>query len=302
MQKAYRFFTFIALLSILSGCFATKKLEKFQSFEFVNQHGQVCPEILKVLDLTNIQTNGTLSDIVAKTQASWLRKSGTERWEMDTLITQHDTELKKMFHEMNMYDEIKPTKQHYTYLLMLGALFKTMDQRFAYAIELYKSGIYFDNIVLLAGARPAVADQGENIETFLKYSNLQTLDKIPETEIEMLQFIYDHANMPESMRQIPVQIIHAPMQTTASGTLTRPTTADTFAAWMQTNPTPGNYLAISNQPYVGYQHTVIKTLLPSDFSIETVGAATSQNEDIAVMLDTLARILYQEQQRPKQSN
>ncbi len=60
MQKAYRFFTFIALLSILSGCFATKKLEKFQSFEFVNQHGQVCPELLKVLDLTNIQTDGTI--------------------------------------------------------------------------------------------------------------------------------------------------------------------------------------------------------------------------------------------------
>jgi hypothetical protein len=299
MQIAYRFFTFIALLSILSGCFATKEQEIFQPFEFVNQHGQVCPEILKVLDLTNIQTNGTLSDIVAKTQASWLRKPGTERWEMDTLITQHDTELKKLFHDMNMYDEVKPTKHHYTYLLMLGALFKTMDQRFAYAIELYKSGIRFDNIVLLAGKRPCFLDHGENIETFLKYSKLQALDKAPQTEADILQFIYDHANMPDQMRQIPVQVIAVPMQTTASGKLTRPTTADTFAAWMQTNPTPGNCLAISNQPYVGYQHTMIKTLLPSDFSIETAGAASSQNEEIAVILDTLARILYQEQQRPK---
>lgn len=296
MQKTYRFFTFIALLSVLSGCFATKQMTEPQPFEFVNQHGQVCPEVLQVLKLTNVETNGTLPDIVTKTQASWLRKPGTERWEMDKLITEHDTELKKLFHEMKMNDEIKPTTQCYTYLLILGALFKTMDQRFAHAIELYKSGVRFDGIVLLAGVRPAVAEQGENVQTFLNYSNLQTLDKIPETETEMLQFIYDHANMPAGMRQIPVQIIDAPMQTTASGKLTRPTTADTLKIWLQTNPEPGNCLAISNQPYVGYQHSVIKTFLPSHFSIETVGAASAGKEP-AVMLDTLARILYQEQQR-----
>lgn len=273
-------------------------METLQSFEFINKDGQVCSELLEILKLTNVQTDGSLSDIVNKTQTAWLRKPGTERWEIDKLITEHNAELKTLFHAMKMYDEFKPTTKHYTHLLVLGALFKRMDQRFTHAIELYKSGIHFDNIVLLAGARPAVAQQGENIQTFLNYSKLQTLENIPQTETEMLQFIYTYASMPEAMRKIPVQIINAPMQTTTSGKLTRPTTADTFIEWIKTNPKLGNCLAISNQPYIEYQQSVIARFLPSNFSIETVGAAASKNEEEpALILDTLARILYQEQQR-----
>ncbi len=292
----HRFFTFITLISILSGCFATKETQ-YPPFQIVDNNKQVCPQVFEILKLTGIQTDDSLSDIVAKTQAAWLRKAGTERWEMDALITQHDAQLKKLFHEMNSYREIKPQQTHYTYLLILGALLSTMQQRFEYAIELYKSGIRFDNIVLLAGDRPCFVDHGENTATFLNYSKQQSLDQFPQTEADMLKFIYTYADMPETMRQIPVQVIHVPMQTSASGTLIRPTTPDTLTWWLQTNPTPDSCLAISNQPYVAYQHSVITSVLPDTFHVKTVGSSCSDDKELAIMLDNLARILYQEQQR-----
>ena len=57
--------------------------------------------------------------------------------------------------------------------------------------------------------------------------------------------------------------------------------------------TPGNILAISNQPYVGYQNAVLQNLLPNTFGIETVGKSASPNIKITTALDTLARWLQQ---------
>lgn len=294
MQKLHRLFTLFLLLSVFSGCFISKEHES-SKFKIVDENGLVCPQVTEILKLTDVQTDGTLSDIVAKTQALWLRKPGQYRWEMDKLTTKHDQQLQKLFHEMHMYDEIKPIKKHYNYLMILGGLFKTMQQRLDFAINLYNSGITFDHIVLLASARTALPDKGEHKEAFLSYSNQAALHKIPETEAEMLQFTYDHANMPEAMKKISMQIINVPIQLNDDGTLKRPTTQDTIIWWLKTNPQAGTCLAISNQPYVQFQHSVLHATLPQNFDVETVGYA-SKAQELAVMLDTLARILYQEQE------
>ena len=39
--------------------------------------------LTEILDLTEVKHEGTLASIVTATQASWLRKAGTERWEMN---------------------------------------------------------------------------------------------------------------------------------------------------------------------------------------------------------------------------
>lgn len=285
----------ITLLFILSGCFNSQTSESHIP-PIINKQGQVNDQVTQILKLTDVNHNESLPDIVHKTQTAWLRKPGIERWEMEKLITEHDTELKKLFDEIGLYQEIKPTDQHYSYLLILGGLFSRMQKRFDYAIQLYQAGIRFNKIVLLAGARPAVSDQGENLTNFLAFSGQTVLDKVPQTETEMLKFIYDHSHMPEAMKKIPVQIIDVPMLATDSGTLRRPSTSDTITWWLNTNPTPGSCLAISNQPYVAYQQSVLQTILPADFNIQTVGPVCTQNEEISVLLDTLARILFQELQ------
>lgn len=79
--------------------------------------------------------------------------------------------------------------------------------------------------------------------------------------------------------------------------LVRPTTGDTVDSWLQSNLISGSCLVISNNPYVGYQDSVVRTLLPNDFKIETVGNKCSLSVVIAVYLDNLVRWLYQEQKR-----
>src|SRR3989338_5300137 len=91
-------------------------------------------------------------------------------------------------------------------------------------------------------------------------------------------------------------IIDTPEQITATGKLSRPTTADTIKQWLaQESPEPGTCLCISDQPYCNYQHIVCASYLPKSFTIETVGKKASDHERISTYLDTIARTLYQYQ-------
>ena len=63
------------------------------------------------------------------------------------------------------------------------------------------------------------------------------------------------------------------------------------------NPDPGSILAISDQPHCLYQHEVIKTYVPSTFNVETVGNGAAENTSVALILDALARAIYQKHQQ-----
>ena len=83
----------------------------------------------------------------------------------------------------------------------------------------------------------------------------------------------------------------------SDGTISRANTEDTLRHWLTTDPIPGTCLAVSSQPFVGYQHSVARTVLPVNFEIETVGDISAEDEPLAVYLDTVARWLYQEKKR-----
>jgi len=56
----------------------------------------------------------------------------------------------------------------------------------------------------------------------------------------------------------------------------RPTNGYTIE-WLKLNPIPGSCIAISNQPFVLYQQTVIKILLTYLFQVESFGAVSKDN-------------------------
>ena len=80
-----------------------------------------------------------------------------------------------------------------------------------------------------------------------------------------------------------------------------PNRSDTFKLWLNEKSLPDSILAFSNEPYVGYEHAVFKTLIPKEFSIETVGPKANVIMSVDVFLDNLARWLYQENVLQKQS-
>jgi hypothetical protein len=78
----------------------------------------------------------------------------------------------------------------------------------------------------------------------------------------------------------------------------RATTGDTIIDWLATSPAHGDCLFISNQPYVGYQDSVMRTYIPHSFgSLETCGPQASNTTRNSDILDDLARFLYQEKIR-----
>ena len=88
-----------------------------------------------------------------------------------------------------------------------------------------------------------------------------------------------------------------------TGKLRRAQTKDTIEAWLDKSPISGKCLAISNNPYIPYQHqTMLKTLgernCDRQLQVETVGAAAATDISVAVHLDNIARWLYTELQMP----
>jgi len=296
MMIVRRSFFLSLVLLFLPACFADKQTTVVSRVNVVNGQGSVCTEMLQMLSLTGITHDGSLQDIVRETQKSWLRKPGAERWEMPSTSMAQESEMRLLIDRMGFIQEVKPQQKSYTYLLLLGALFSTVAARMEYAVDLWKSGVRFEKIVLLGGARPMTSEQGENLEKFLEWSGKSYLDYEPKTETDLLRFVIENIAMPDEMKALPVTVVDVPMLQKPDGSMRRPTTGDTIEWWLKTNPEPGTCLAISNQPYVIYQDAVLKTLLPAQFPVDTVGDKAQEDKELGILLDTLARVLYQEQQ------
>lgn len=284
----------IALFSFLVGClfFFSSTIMHTQHESVLDADGNPSKSLLWLLAWTNVEHDGSLASIVQATQAAWIRKAGTERWDIADKDYEHAMWIERQFEKLNLIEEIKPSQKKYDYLLWMGAAYPRVQDRLSYAIQLWQEGVRFDEIVLLSGARPLTdAEQ----QALITHFNL-TVDQAPVTEVDAMRLVYQRTTMPAEMQAVPLIVIDVPMEVAQNGAVMRPTTGDTVNAWMQLQPQPGNCLVISNQPYVGYQDSVVKTLLPQNFVVETVGAQ-SQETKIDVYLDTVARLLYQEKKR-----
>lgn len=230
-----------------------------------------------------------LNWLVEVTQKYWLRGEGLERWDVQDnaeQLAERDAII-KMFHSLNLINEIKPSHSHYDYVLMMGALENRVKIRLEHAHSLYANSEYdFDNLVMLGGARPLTAAQEPSIERLLPEK---------QTEHGMMMCLLEEMkgeHLEDVFFSKAVQEIDTPMQVDITGKTRRPNTKDTIDSWLATAPKPGRVLVISNQPYCSYQHSVARTLLPTEFEVETVGNRSNGQDPIKVHLDSLARIFY----------
>jgi hypothetical protein len=270
----------------------------------LDNQGVPHPALTQLLALLNVQHDGSLKSIVAATQAAWLRKPGLERWHMEELITTNKDEIILALDRLGYTKEVRPHFNHYHYAIVLGASITRVRLRLAYLIELWHQGIRFDSIVFLGGQRPLDPDieptailMHNNVPTLPTRTDWSLVGELPKTEYDMIAMVIDQTIFPPDMALLPRVIIDAPMVKKTDGTLRRPDTNDTVSAWLSTNPTPGTCLCISNQPYIGHQDSTLRSVLPKIFHIDTVGSKMGAQEKISVVLDAIARWLYQEQQR-----
>jgi len=305
-RVGFGFFFGIILVSVLGGCevIQSKQQVGFEN-RLIDKDGRPTEPLRKLLQVFDIKHDDTLKTIVDETQKVWLRPAGKERWEVELLHEDKRDQIMPILKEIGCIDEVFPSQEKYTYGVVLGALVSRVRSRFAFLLDLYKRGVRFDEVVFLGGERPLYPNQ-EPEELLLDPNNKelpfspdwQLKGELPKTETEMMQMVFDQAELPEGFAEnVRVTFVDAPMQQKADGALRRPTTNDTIERWLEQNPAPGSCLFVSNQPYSGRQDSVARTYLPERFAIETVGSAAYKDLPIVTFLDSLARWLYQEKKR-----
>jgi len=166
---------------------------------------------------------------------------------------------------------------------MVGATTSRMQMRLDYLKQLWNEGIRFSEVVWLTGERP-LDPKADGL-----------LDRCS-NESEASHILWEEADLPEEMRHLPVVFIAVPMKMEGA-LLKRPTTADTIIAWVENFPGVCSALFVSDQPFCGYQFSVVKGSLPETVQFDLVGQGAdprSHPAAAAITLDAIARWIYQD--------
>lgn len=242
----------------------------------------IMDQIIRLLEVCGVKHDGTPSSIVAATQKAWLRQPGKERWEMEEkdFGAEKNQIIRDLAETLGFIREIPPKDRKYHYCLLHGCVLPQFQTEVNYAAKLWDRGVSFDKVVFLGGDRrlDPKADRIPHKHAF-------------KTSLEGLRFVYEMTPLPDSMRALPLLIVNAP---NPPGQL-RPTTGDTIRAFLGLGDRPDSCLFVSRQPFVLYQDSVARSLMPPNCHLETVGPGlVKETAPIAIILDTIARYLFQQ--------
>jgi hypothetical protein len=251
----------------------------------VDDAGYPTKELLAVLKALNIEHSGTLQDIVHVTQKRWLRPRDKERWQIEDACAEKEVQLLPLLAALGMTQDVHASKMHYDYAFLLGSRLGSVKKRLQFLIDEWNRGVRFNTVVLMSGYRELTEDEKQELR-----GSLPRGADFPQTEPAMMRLVYAMSALPQDMANLPVQLVSAQAQPQQQ----RATTEDTIKTWLNSSPLPGTVLSISSQPFIGYQHAVTDTYLPQVFLLETIGPVEPERSSVAVMLDNLARWLYQE--------
>ncbi len=275
---------------------------ELKKHSLLQEQGKPTQQLLGLLEVLDVHhDDDTLPTIVGATQKAWLRKG--ERWEMQQGKEEEiRDQLMPIFKELGFVDEVCPqiTDVPYDNALLLSNVAPDVRLRWAHLKYLWDQGTRFNKVVVLSAAIPLlpVYESKEVLLTenkgILPFRKSWEFDGVlPTNQTEMIDFIREQSDLPTAWDRIPQVWIDTPMKTNGA----RPNTADTVNYWLKDKPKPGTCLSVTNQPYVLYQDSVVRTLLPKEFELTTVGTKAGNDCSVGLYLDTIARTLFQENKR-----
>lgn len=254
----------------------------------VDENNHVTEPLMALLTLSGLDASSNkLPDVVEITQKAWLRPTGLERMHMRARDGKDASTIEQYFAKLGLVQNIQPTKKHYDYVLLLGATYHSVARRLQFLDELSRAGLTFQNLALLGSYR--LLDRQHEIEPMTKS---HVFDKVPLVEIEMIEALFAMSS-PTALNKTKIIRVASPMKKDKDGRIVRANTLDTIEDFLKTKPKPGSVLAISSQPSILRQHLVVKKALGPEWDIETVGSAIGDDHSAAVILDELARTLYE---------
>ena len=262
-------------------------------------------KLLTLLELVNMDPLNSFEKSVVQINRwaqRYLLRQG-ERWEAQSEVYEDlKPRITPLLSDLGFIEESSAHFEHYSGAIVHGALLSTVRIRLHHLVEQWDQGTRFPHLYFLTGERP-LDPQEENDYLFIQDENSPlTIRKdwiqpseLPKTECEMMQMVWDQSEIPESMRQeTQVHFINAPMKKAPnSDRMMRPNTDDTVNLWIKSEPLSGRYLAISNAPYTNRQDLVIRGLSPENYVFDTIGPGANPQEKVAIILDELARFIFQ---------
>ncbi len=282
MNKQNRYIGIIASTCIAASLFLCIQLSTGAQSTF--EHNGAPTQALKNLFNHLDHPVETLQDANDFAQKHLLRRG--ERWdeqnELFALLEGKKQLLIDDLDNLGMLKEIKPTKNSYDYILLMGATTETVKKRLNYLAHLKKDhAVIFKKIILLGSDRPLLEREKVGLPAHVI------------TENQMLLHLIEHHPL---LRDDEIIVIDSPMIQKPNGTLARPTTDTTIINFAQTAPHDGSCLVISNAPYIIRQTKATKRLLDQTrFTTEGAGPAKNMAKEIniAVLIDEFARTLYE---------
>ena len=276
--------------------FARLKIPLFITFLFASllngvfvDHFKPREELIQLLTLAGMdETKQDMDEINVWAQKNFLRKG--ERWEAkDHKFEILGPRMKPLLERLGFFQAVNPKWNDYLGALVLGATLSTTKARINNLLEKWNQGVRFKDLYFLTGER----DIDPLIEHFDEIQTTRT--DLPKTECEMIRWLWNHLDIPkELLQQVQVHFVCAPSKRNPqTGEKMRPTTEDTIKEWLKNGPPTGRYLAISNAPYILRQDLILKMLAPVEYELDTIGDEVSDSLKMAIILDELARLIYQ---------
>ncbi len=244
----------------------------------LTEDGQLKFELIQVMGLAGMQPLSCTIDKINDWAQEHFLRTGERSDEQDAKFESLKSRVKPLLAEMGLVHASRPSLQEYQGAIVHGSTLQRVRLRLNYLIEQWNQGVRFNQIYFLTGARPL------NQQT----ESMDDLFNPPKTEYDMVRMVWEKTEMPEMLRAVPVEFILAPMK----GQI-RPNTDDTVKHWLEMHPAHGNYLAVSNAPFTPRQDLVVRTFLTDEYALETIGPALEEHTSVAIMLDELARLIYQ---------
>lgn len=207
-----------------------------------------------------------------------------ERWELEEVeVSCPRSQFIRHLKLCGFGMETIPSQWEYDRAAWPGALLVRAAGRLNDLLEAWASGVRWRETIVFGGKRPIQQEREDVYQAWylLGVPNPSRDTPIPfesvgvHTELEMMQWLWEHANMPQKLRQTAI-FVDSPMKppATPGGQPVRPSTEDTVRAWLETNPSPGSLLLSSGAPYGMAQDEALWTMLGSyGHTIETFGHA-----------------------------
>lgn len=244
---------------------------------------QLLKDIFKITETSGVEQ---LETAIEQSKFKWVRPKKLELWHVYSVLNRPQRmALTKIIKHSDLAKEKLPQKQHYDAVVVLGAATSRARVRIEFLIKLYKMGTTWDKVYLLGSTRDLRTGKG----TDQQMAQILGKNGIAPTEIEMVKYTWQEIQMPESLRDIPVQPIQAGERADGS----RAELEDTLAELLKVagDIQGKNFLFIANNPYICFLDAEAKRVLEkSGVNVETVGEEM-RAEPMENVLDAVVKCL-----------